>query len=75
MGPLPISGTHTIPILQGILMGVVWVAGGPTVGGPWNFRLKVRGQTYDVRAAAMLLLPCSPLRLHQLTGDQFTLVV
>ena len=29
--PFP-KASHTIPIVPGILMGVVWVAGGPTIG-------------------------------------------
>ena len=40
---IPNSGTsfpyasHTIPIFQGILMGVVFLVGCPTIWGHWNF--------------------------------------
>ena len=35
MGPLMVSGAHTItiPISLGILMGIVWIRG-PIIGGP-----------------------------------------
>ena len=53
-----VSGTHTIPISLGILMGIVWVPltirGSHVLGGPWNqhvVSLVVRGghtQSFDV---------------------------
>ena len=46
--PFPLSGTHTIPILQGILVGVVWESRSTTFRGFPGISLETLGPSMKV---------------------------